>query len=357
MHVVIAPDKFKGVLDAGGAARAIAEGVRRARPAARVTLLPMADGARGNRRQVAAHGPLGEPMTVQVGLVEQASRAVVELASVSGLSLVPPDRRDVMRASTFGLGEVLRCVIEAGIEDVLLAVGGSATVDGGAGMLQALGATFHDHRGRVMDRPISGGDLLDIRRFAWDRAPEGIVDAVFTVAVDVLNPATGPDGAARVFAPQKGADAAGVKRLEAGLTHWADVLAAATGRDVRHEHGTGAAGGVALPLLALCTARIEPGIDLVIEAVGLSAALADADLLITGEGRLDRQSTMGKVVGTLARMARAAGVPVAAIVGAIGEGAEPCLAMLDRCIALDGPMERTRELLEAAGQRAAGELL
>ncbi|GJQ26247.1 MAG: hypothetical protein HBSAPP02_12790 [Phycisphaerae bacterium] len=368
MHVVIAPDKFKGVLSAREAAAAIAAGVRRAQPDATLTLRPMADGgegtldilvdaARGNRRQVEAHGPLGDPVTVVVGLVDQASRAVVELARVSGLSLVPPARRDVMRASTFGLGEVLRRVVESGLDRVTLAVGGSATVDGGAGMMQALGATFYDHRGHVIERPIGGGDLLDIRRFVWDRAPEGIADVAFTIAVDVLNPATGPGGAAAVFAPQKGADADGVKRLEAGLTHWADLLAEATGRDGRHEPGTGAAGGVALPLLALCSAQIEPGIDLVMEATQFAAALSTADLLITGEGRLDRQSTMGKVVGTLARTARAAGVPVAAIVGAVGEGAEECRAMLDGCYELGGPLEETAERLAAMGRRAAQEML
>lgn len=376
MRIVVAPDSFKGAADARQAADAMARGVRDARPDAQVIAVPMADGGEGTlevllaaeygaRRRTAAHGPLGEPIDAPVGLIRRASTAVIELAAVCGYSMVPPDRRDPLKTTTYGLGEVLRAAMETEVEQVILAVGGSATVDGGAGMMQALGLALYDAAGRELPRFAAGGDLPRIARVAWRNRPANLDAVHVAVAADVLNPACGPNGAARVFAPQKGADAAAVEQLDRGIAGWADLLEANCGspkssrrgdRRIRDEPGAGAAGAVALPLMALANASIAPGVDLVIEATRLAEHIADADLVLTGEGRLDRQSMMGKVVGAVGRLCRAAGVPCTAIVGAAGDGADECLSVIDRYITLDGPIDQTAKRLQraAASIAAAG---
>ena len=364
MRIVVAPDSFKDALGASAVATAIAEGLRRGRGDHEIICIPMADGGEGTldvllgavagrRQRVAATGPLGEPVDVTVGLINQASTAVIESALVSGYGLVPQDRRDPLRATTYGLGQVIRSVIEAGLEEIILTLGGSATVDGGAGMMQALGMTCLDESGRVIRKHIGGGDLSRIRQLCWDKPPEGIEHVQFTIACDVLNPACGPRGAAAVFAPQKGADAATVEKLERGLSRWVDLLEAASGRELRNEPGTGAAGGVALPLLALSGATLRPGVDLVSETVDLAHHVGAADLVITGEGRLDGQSMMGKVVGSVGRMSKAAGVPCVAIVGSTGDGAEACRGVLDDVYTLDCPLSQTQLRLREVAERVA----
>jgi len=367
MRIVVAPDSFKDALGATAVAAAIADGLQRRRGSHEIICIPMADGGEGTlevllgavggrRQRVAATGPLGEPVDVAVGLIHQASTAVIESALVCGYGLVPKDRRNPLRATTYGLGQVIRSTIEAGLEEILLTLGGSATVDGGAGMIQALGMTCLDESGRVIRAHIGGGDLLRIRRIVWDTPPEGIEHVQFTIASDVLNPVCGPRGAARVFAPQKGADASMVDMLERGLSHWAEVLEGVSGQSLRDEPGTGAAGGTALPLLALCRATLRPGVDLVSETVDLAHHVGAAELVITGEGRLDQQSMMGKVVGAVGRMSKAAGVPCVGIVGAVGEGADTCMEVLDRVYTLDCPVEQTQLRLGEVAERVAAEL-
>lgn len=364
MRVVVATDSFKGVLDAPSAARAMADGVRRAVPGVDVDMAPMADGgegtldvlvdaAGGQRRRLQVSGPLGDPTEACVGLIHHASTAIVELASAVGYALISAERRNPIKTSTFGLGEVLRATIDSGIENIILTLGGSATVDGGTGMMQALGMTFVDRAGREIPPPITGGDLDRIHRYLWVSPPENIENIQFTIACDVLNPACGANGAAVVFGPQKGADAAGVELLDRGLSRWADLLEDSCRCDIRNEPGTGAAGGVALPLVALADATLIPGVDLVSEAVGLAAMIGNADLVLTGEGRLDRQSLMGKVVGSVGRMCKATDVPCVAIVGATGDGADACLDVIDRYETLDAPFSDTeRRLAEVAEQVA-----
>lgn len=368
MRIVVAPDSFKDALGATAVAAAIAEGLRRGRSDGEILCIPMADGGEGTldvlldavggrRQRVAATGPLGEPVEVAVGLIHQASTAVIESALVSGYGLVQKERRDPLVATTYGLGEVIRSVIAAGLEEIILTLGGSATVDGGAGMMQALGMTCLDASGRVIRKHIGGGDLGRIRRIIWDTPPEGIEHVHFTVACDVLNPACGPRGAAAVFAPQKGADASAVAALERGLSCWVDLLEGASGRALRDEPGTGAAGGVALPLIALTGATLRPGIDLVSETVDLAHHVGAADLVITGEGCLDRQSMMGKVVGAVARMSRSASVPCVAIVGTTGAGVEDCSDVLDGVYTLDCPLAETQHRLGEVAERVASEWL
>jgi len=379
MRVVAAPDSFKGSLDASAAAQAIAAGVRGARADCDVTLAPMADGGEGTldalvnaagglRRRVQTTGPLGEPVEAVVGLIHEAATAVIELACAAGYHLVPPERRDPLQTTTYGLGRVIRTAIETGVEHIILGLGGSATVDGGAGMMQALGLRFTDRHGRPftrldketgadVPRPITGGDLGRIGQVAWHDPPENLEHVRFDVAHDVLNPACGPTGAAAVFAPQKGASPQAVRTLDQGLRHWADVLEHVAGRSLRNEPGTGAAGGVALPMLALLDANLVPGVDLVMEAIGLVDQIGSADLVITGEGRLDRQSLMGKVVGAVGRACRAADVTCVAIVGTTGDGADECLTVLDRYIALECPLDQTARRLAEASARIANEML
>lgn len=368
MRIVVAPDSFKDALGAAAVAAAIAEGLGCGRGDHEIICIPMADGGEGTldvlldavagrRQRVAATGPLGEPVDVAVGLINQASTAVIESALVSGYGLVPKERRDPLRATTYGLGQVIRSVIEAGLEEIILTLGGSATVDGGAGMMQALGMTCLDESGRVIRKHIGGGDLSRIRQLCWDRPPKGIKHVQFTIACDVLNPACGPRGAAAVFGPQKGADAAMVGELERGLSRWVDLLEAASGRELRDEPGTGAAGGVALPLLALSGATLRPGVDLVSETVDLAHHVGAADLVVTGEGRLDGQTMMGKVVGSVGRMSKAAGVPCVAIVGSTGDGAEACDEVLDGVYTLDCPLSQTELRLREVAERVADERL
>ncbi len=367
MRIVVAPDKFKGVLSAPAAAEAIAAGIARCAKGADIDTMPMADGGegtldilvkarQGQRRLIRATGPLGEPIEAPIGLVDGASAAVIELATLAGYSLVPPERRDPLRTTTYGVGEAIRAAVETGVERITLAIGGSATVDGGAGMMQALGLVYLDERGRRIEDMVAGGDLERIDRAVWERPPEGLEHVEFTVACDVLNPLCGERGAARVFAPQKGADAASVARLERGLAHWDEVLARIAGVSHADEPGMGAAGGAALPLASLLGARLVPGVDLVAQAYDLQSRVVGAELTITGEGRLDGQSLMGKVVGAVGRLCQGADVPCVAIVGAAGEGADSCLEVLDRYYVLEGPMERTAELLEQRAEEVAREL-
>lgn len=352
MRIVVAPDSFKGVLDASAAASAIAAGALRACPDADVDEVPMADGGEGtlncvlqgtpgNLRRVAAHGPLGESLEVPVGLIYGASTAIVELALAAGHALVPVDRRDPLRTTTYGVGEVIRAACAAGIDEVVLAVGGSATVDGGAGMMQALGLTLLDRSGRPIPSPIGGGGLIGVSRLVWTDPPPSLEDIRFTVACDVLNPLCGSNGAAAIFAPQKGADRSAVEILARGLEHWAGTLEQFCGRAIRDEPGCGAAGGVPAPLLALCQAEIVPGVDYVAEHNRLRDRIGQASLVITGEGRLDAQSLMGKVVGAIGRIARSAGVPCMALVGAVGPESEACFEALDRVLALNAPLHET----------------
>ncbi len=361
MRVVVAPDSFKGSLDAQSAARAIARGIGRERPDVTVLECPLADGGEGTldvllaatggeRRIVNAYDPVGRPIDVPVGLSSDGTTAIIELAKASGFGLLAEHERNPLLTSTYGTGQVIRAAIESGIDKIILCLGGSATVDGGAGMMQPVGLRLIDDAGQTMLEGICGGQLSRIWRIGWHNPPEGLEDVHFTIACDVLNPACGPNGAAIVFGPQKGADAKAVQILERGLAHWASTLEHATGKKIRNEPGTGAAGGVALPLLAFCQVEMVPGVDVVFDAIDLAGKVVDADLVITGEGRLDDQSMMGKVVGSISRLCRGAHVPCVAMVGAMDPEATLAKASLDRVYAMDCPLEETAQRLEATAR-------
>jgi glycerate 2-kinase len=319
-RVVLAPDKFKGCLTALEVAQAVAAGVLDARPDAEVVLLPVADGgdgtvaaalAAGHREVVVeVEGPTGQP--VRAPYAVRGTSAVVELAAACGLDLLPGGRPAPLLASTYGLGQVVADALDRGATRLVLGLGGSASTDGGAGMVQALGARLLDARGVELGR--GGGALRDLAALdLTGLRPLAGVEVV--VASDVDHPLLGPRGAAAVFAPQKGADPDQVRELEAGLTRWVDVVAEATGRDVRDVPGAGAAGGTGFAALALLGATLRPGIDLVLDLVGFGAAVRGARLVVTGEGSLDEQSLAGKAPVGVATAAARAGVTTVAVAG------------------------------------------
>jgi len=369
-HVLIAADKFKGSLTAAEVAAAVRAGLQRVRPEIRVVVVPVADGGDGTLaaavaagyREVAvtATGPTGEPVATRYA--RDGDLAVVELADVSGLSRLP-DGMAPLTATSRGTGEVIAAAIDAGCRRVVLGIGGSACTDGGAGLVRALGARLLDADGAEIGE--GGGALAELATIDFAALRARLSGVEVTVACDVVNPLTGPDGAAAVYGPQKGASAADVAVLDAALNHWAEVVQAATGAGLRDAAGAGAAGGVGFAALAVLDADLRPGTELVFELVGFPEKLADAALVVTGEGSLDEQTLHGKAPIGVARAAQAAGIPVIAVCGRMTLGQEQlrevgimasyCLTDLEpdlhRCIAEAAP------LLERLGEQIATEHL
>jgi glycerate kinase len=320
-RVLVAPDKFKGCLPAVEVAAALARGLLQARPDLQVVELPVADGGDGTvaaaltagytEVHVAATGPTGEPSTAHYA--RRGDRAVVELAAVVGLDLLPGGRLDPLHASTTGLGLVVGHALDAGVRELVLGLGGSASTDGGAGLVQALGARLLDTEGREL--PPGGAALAGIASVDLRPLRARLAGVRVLVASDVTSPLLGPDGAAAVFGPQKGATTVQVAQLDAALARWAAAVAEATGSDHAGDPGAGAAGGTGFAALALLAGEMRSGIELVLDLVGFDERVAGASLVVTGEGSLDAQSLAGKApVGVLER-ARAVGVPVVVVAG------------------------------------------
>jgi glycerate kinase len=322
-RVVVAPDKFKGSLSASGVAEAVAAGIASKRSDARVDLLPVADGGDGtveaavaagfSRIAVDTVGPTGE--RIATSYAARDGVAVVELASSVGLSRLPRDRLDPLGSSTYGLGVVVGAAIDIGVSRVVLGLGGSASTDGGAGMLQALGARLLDDHGR--DLPPGGGSLSRLAQVDLAPLRRRLGSVELVVAIDVDNPLLGPGGAAEVFGPQKGASPQDVADLEHGLARLAAFVLSATGRDLASAPGAGAAGGAGFAAMAAMGGAARPGIELVLELTRFDQAVREAILVVTGEGSLDEQSLAGKAPVGVARAARRAhpGVPVVAVAG------------------------------------------
>jgi glycerate 2-kinase len=366
-RVLIAPDSFKGSLTQAEVAATIAAGVRRALPAARVTELPLSDGGEGwldtlvaadpggRVESAAAGGPLGEALDGRFGLVEGGRTAVVEVATASGLHLVEPTPATFRAASSHGSGELIRAALDAGATRVLVGLGGSATTDGGAGLGVALGANLLAASGDPVGpggAALAGLATVDLRGL-----DPRLVDARVLAATDVDNPLLGPTGAAAVYGPQKGAGADDVAPVDAALAGFADRVEAALGRELRSVPGAGAAGGLGFGLLAFCGAGIVRGIEVALDLVGFDAALADVDLVITGEGRIDLQTLHGKVVAGVAARARAAGVPAYAIGGAVDPAVREEWPRFEAAglAGVETTLERPMPLVEAldpAGARA-----
>lgn len=328
MRVLIASDKFKGSLTAAEVTESVEAGLRRAVPdGLQVDRIPVADGGEGTleaalaagfeRVPVTASGPTGE--AVHTAFAVRGSSAVVELAAICGLARLPGGRLDPLGSSSAGLGEVIRTALERGCRTIIVGSGGSASTDGGAGMLQALGAVLRDADGRVLS-PFAA-DLERACAIELSGLHPAVSGATFVVACDVDNPLCGDTGAAAVYGPQKGATAEQVGVLDRRLRRWADLVATAIGTDRSAAPGAGSAGGVGFAALAVLGASLRPGIELVLELVGFQQRLAGADLVITGEGSLDQQTLHGKAPAGVASAARAAGVPVAAVAGRVLLGA------------------------------------
>ena len=335
MRVVIAPDKFKGSLTAPQAAEAMMRGVARAVPGATIDCVPMADGGEGTvdalvaatggtYREALVTGPLGEPITARFGLLGDGRTAAIEMASASGLVLVPPEQRNPLIATTRGTGELLLAAIAAGVHRVILGIGGSATNDGGAGLGQALGYRLLDPDGRELGP--GGGSLDRLDRLDPSGRHPALERIEVDVACDVSNPLCGPSGASAVYGPQKGATPAMIETLDANLARLARIVARDLGVSIAEVPGSGAAGGLGGGLVAFAGGRLEKGVNLVINAVDLAVRLAGADLCLTGEGALDEQSVFGKTAVGVARLARSLGCPTLAMAGTIGPGAENALA-------------------------------
>jgi glycerate kinase len=370
---VIAPDKFKGSLSAADAACAIERGVRAVWPERDIVRLPMADGGEGTvdaflasgweRIACRVRGPHGEPIVAAFAFSrEPEPRAVVEMAAASGLALLTHDRYDPARTTTFGTGELVREALGRGARTVIVGLGGSATCDGGAGFLAALGVRFFDDEGRALE---PGGAALErLARIDVRELDPRVRGVRFVGAVDVDAPLLGAQGASLLFARQKGASSAEVALLERALARFAAVVSASLGVDVRSDAGSGAAGGLGFALRAFLDARLERGVDLVADARDLSGYLAGASWCFTGEGSLDEQTLAGKTVLGVAARARAAGARTVAFAGRVDAPAADALAALGIVVVpiADPPLElgesiaRGAELLERAAERIAREL-
>lgn len=361
MKIVIAPDSFKESLSALEVAEAIAKGWASVYPDAEICLLPMADGGEGTvdallaatggeRRECQVRGPLGAPVQAHWGWLA-GNTAVIEMAAASGLHWVPSGRRDATVTSSYGTGELIREALDGGAKRIILGLGGSATNDGGAGLLQALGMRLLDRDGAEL--AAGGAALAQLYQIDMAGLDSRLLGVQVDVAADVDNPLCGPRGASAVFGPQKGASPEQVASLDAALQSMANVVAATLGEDFSQVPGVGAAGGLGFAAKAFLRAGFRPGIELVAELSGLAEAVQGADLVITGEGRLDAQSLHGKTPVGVARVAQAAGVPVIALAGSLGEGYQRMYPVgIDAAFSLaPGPIT-----LEQACAQAASEL-
>lgn len=331
MKIVIVPDAFKESLSSVAVAEAVAKGWRRVFPDARCVTLPVADGGEGTVEalvfacggkylEAPVHDPLGKPLRARYGCDAEGQCAFIEMAAASGLMLLSPDKRNPLVTSSYGTGELIAHALDQGFRHLVIGIGGSATNDGGAGMLQALGIRLLDARGR--DIAPGGAALAHLAHIDAANLHPALATCRVDIASDVGNPLTGSQGASAVFGPQKGATPAMVRQLDDNLVHFAHILKRDTGKDVANLPGAGAAGGMGAALLAFFDATLRPGIDIVLEAIGLERHLHDADLVITGEGRFDGQTALGKAPAGVAKLARKHGVPVIALAGSISPDAQ-----------------------------------
>jgi glycerate 2-kinase len=384
MKILIAPDKFKGALNAREVAENVATGLRDVLPDAEIEIVPMADGGEGTAEAICearggtwvkckAHDPLGREIDARYAWVKDRKLAVMEMSEAAGMRRLSEDERDPVRATTFGVGEMILDATSRGANEIIIGLGGSATNDGGWGMARALGFRFLSHAARSKldgfkpsslqkpDSELTGavGDLMKLTRV---EKQQDLKLPKIIAAVDVQNPLLGENGATRVFGPQKGARKDGLNVLEEALTRLADVVAQEFDFDYRDKPGAGAAGGLGFGLMSFCAATIRPGFDVVAEAVGLGSKMKEVDVVITGEGSLDRQTLQGKTPAGVARLARKLGKKVLAIAGRYN-GDRQVRELFDEVHELARPgmsekeqMKRAGELLREKAQEIAQEL-
>lgn len=369
LKIVIAPQSFKGSLDAPDVADAIAKGVRQVFPNAQLVLLPVADGGEGTVQALVQSsgghtvtsrvlGPLGQPVEATWGILGSDHVGIIEMAAASGLPLLKREERNALRATTYGTGELIRQALEQGVRKLIVGIGGSATNDGGAGMAEALGARFLDENGEELPR---GGEALSrLERIDISGLDPRLKELEVEVACDVTNPLCGPTGASHVYGPQKGATPQHVRQLDQALERYAEVVKRDLGKDVQDVAGAGAAGGLGAGLMAFLDAKLSPGVDIVFRAIELDHHLEGADLVFTGEGRMDSQDIYGKAPMKVAEHAQAMGIPSIAIVGSTGRdyrvvfdhGLDAVIGTVNRPMQLDRAIAESARLITEAAMRA-----
>lgn len=368
MKIVIAPDSFKGSCSAVEAANSIEKGISKVYNHCIFVKIPIADGgegtvqalilgAGGEIREKEVVGPLGESVRAQYGVLKNGI-GVVELAAASGLPLVPEQLRNPLYTTSYGTGQLILSAIDDGCKKIVVGLGGSATNDGGMGIAQAFGVSFRDQEGRELG--YGGGQLSRLASINTENLDKRLKDIEIIVACDVTNPLCGSKGASYIYGPQKGATPDIVELLDRNLAHYAEVIKGQLKTDVIDIPGSGAAGGSAVPLILFANARIESGIKVVLDVTDIDRHFQDADLVITGEGRIDGQSIFGKVPVGVALRAKKYNLPVLAIVGGIGNGADACyshgidgiMSIVNSQMSLDEAMDRVAELLSDAAERA-----
>jgi len=373
MKIVIAPDSFKESLSAMEAALAIERGFKRIFPNADYQKMPMADGGEGTVQSLVdatngsikeriVTGPLGNPVKAFFGLMGDGKTAVIEMAAASGLHLVPFERRNPLVTTTRGTGELILSALDLGVEHMIIGVGGSATNDGGAGMVQALGGRLLDSDGN--DIQAGGGVLSEIASIDLTGLDQRLTEIKIEVACDVDNPLTGPRGASAIFGPQKGATPEMVQLLDQNLTHFADVVEASLGRSFRNIEGAGAAGGLGASLVAFLNAELKRGIQIVLDAVNFDEVVEDANLVITGEGRIDSQTIYGKTPIGVAKAAKKYGVPVIGVAGSLSKdcdvvyehGIDALFSIVPGVTTLPNAFEHAADYMEKTARNIAATL-
>lgn len=368
MKIVLAPDSFKGSLTAQKACEAMEKGIRKVFPAAWIVHVPMADGGEGTVQSLVdatkgkvysaeVKNPLGKLIKAKYGILGDKETAVIEMAEASGLYLIPAKARNPLLTSTYGTGQLILQALDRGCRKFILGIGGSATNDGGMGMVSALGARFLDDKGEEL--PLGGGSLGKLARIDTANLDKRIKESTFTVACDVTNPLCGPKGASHVFGPQKGATPEMVLQLDRNLEHYAAIIKRDLGIEVKDCPGAGAAGGLGAGMMAFLGAQLQPGVEIVMKAVDLEAKLSGADLVITGEGQCDFQTANGKVPSGVGRAAQRKAVPCIVIAGSIGQGIEvlyeqgvtSIFSLVDSPMPLELAMQRAEDLIAAAAER------
>lgn len=328
MKIVIAPDSFKESMTAQKACDAIERGLKKIIKNAEFIKVPMADGGEGTTQSLVdatggkfyhteSTGPLGEKVNSVFGILGDGKTAILEMASTSGLEIVPREKRNPMLTTTFGTGELIKKAIDMGVSTVLIGIGGSATNDGGAGMIQALGGKLLDKNGNQIG--FGGGKLSEIERIDLSEVDERLKNIKIIAACDVQNPLTGPTGASHIFGPQKGADKEMVEILDENLKHFAEIIRKDLGKDIENVPGAGAAGGLGAGLMAFLSAELKKGIDIVIEYSKLEEKMNGVSLVITGEGSIDGQTRFGKTPYGVAKTAKKHNIPVVALAGNVGK--------------------------------------
>ncbi len=369
MKIVIVPQDFKGSLNAQRVAEAMAEGIKRVLAEAETVIIPIADGGEGTVEALVygtrgqfitteVTGPLGEKVAARWGILGDKVSAVVEMASASGITLVSPEKLNPLVATTYGTGQLIRAALDAGCRKLTIGIGGSATNDGGAGMAQALGTRLLDGTGKEL--PVGGAALIKLDRIDISGVDSRLTACQVIVASDVTNPLCGEEGASMVYGPQKGATEEMCLQLDEALSNYAEVIKSDLGIDVKDMPGAGAAGGLGAGLVAFLGAELMSGIDIVSEAVGLSAHLKDAALVFTGEGRIDTQTLFGKTVAGVAAKAKAFQIPVVAIVGELAgdyqgiyrHGIDAVLSIAPGPISLKKSIANAERLIADAAERA-----